>query len=125
MQLSILLPGLSLFTARFIKITSLNRNNLHRFRVEGFSLDYLILNICGYTFYGIYSTIGFFTDIKGAGTVLLGDLIFVYHAIPMVIILAIQCVIYPVLIFLIIEGKKQNLTPSINFGSQFMDLNPC
>jgi hypothetical protein len=30
------------------------------------------------------------------GTVLLGDLIFVYHAIPIVIVEAIQCLYYPV-----------------------------
>ena len=85
-------------------------------RVEGFSLDYLYLNLIGYTFYGIYSTIGYFTSIKGAGTtksnfhryhpiittigtVLLGDLIFVYHAIPIVIVEAVQCCYYPVRYF--------------------------
>ena len=49
----------------------------------------------GYAFYGIYTTIGYFTDIQGAGTVLLGDLLFVYHAIPLVILMAVQCWYYP------------------------------
>ena len=56
------------------------------YSVEGFSLDYLMLNLIGYTFYGIYSSIGYFTNTKGAGTVVLADLIFVYHAIPIVIL---------------------------------------
>ncbi len=64
--------------------------------VEGFSLDYLILNISGYIFYVIYSNVGYFTDLKGAGTVVIGDLIFVYHALLMVAIQIIQCLIYPV-----------------------------
>jgi cystinosin len=59
------------------------------------SLDFLVLNICGFVFYAIYSTIGFFTDIKGAGTVVLGDLIFAYHALVMVLIWLVQAVIYP------------------------------
>jgi hypothetical protein len=45
-----------------------------------------MLNLIGYNFYGIYSTVGYFTKISGAGTVVLPDLIFVYHAIPIVIV---------------------------------------
>ena len=63
-------------------------------RVEGFSLDYLVLNITGYTFYTIYSSVGYFTDITGAGTVVIADLFFVYHAGVMTIIQIIQCCIY-------------------------------
>lgn len=65
-------------------------------RVEGFSLDYLVFNITGYTFYIIYSSVGYFTDIKGAGTVVIADLVFVYHAALMVVIETIQCIIYEV-----------------------------
>jgi cystinosin len=63
-------------------------------RVEGFSLDYLMFNISGYALYSIYSSIGYFTTIKGAGTVVIGDLVFVYHSVLMVIIQIYQCTIY-------------------------------
>ena len=53
------------------------------------------MNISGYGFYTIYSTVGFFTDIEGAGTVLPADLFFCYHAVLMVAIETIQAVIYP------------------------------
>ncbi len=53
-----------------------------------------MFNITGYTFYGIYSSVGYFTTIEGAGTVVIADLIFVYHSILMVIIETIQCFIY-------------------------------
>ena len=65
------------------------------FRVEGFELNYLAMNISGYIFYGIYSTVGYFTDISGAGTVVIADLIFVYHALLMVTILTFQVLYYP------------------------------
>jgi hypothetical protein len=64
--------------------------------VEGFSLDYLAFNISGYTFYTIYSSIGYFTDIEGAGTVVIADLIFVYHSVILVAIQTFQCCIYEV-----------------------------
>lgn len=53
------------------------------------------MNICGYTLYGIYSTIGYFTSISGAGTVVFADIFFVYHAIAMVIIQSLQVLYYP------------------------------
>ncbi len=43
----------------------------------------------------IFSVIGTLKVIEG--TVLLGDLIFVYHAIPIVIVEAVQCCYYPVI----------------------------
>lgn len=58
-------------------------------------MDFIIYNIVGYTFYGIYSTLGFFFKDKGAGTVVIGDLVFIYHGIVMVAIWAIQAYIYP------------------------------
>jgi len=75
--------------------------------VEGFSLDYLIFNITGYTLYTIYSSIGYFTDIQGAGTVVIGDLIFVYHSVLMIIIQSIQCLIYEVISCLTQHGKNK------------------
>lgn len=59
-------------------------------------MDYLVFNISGYTFYGIYSTVGYFTDVKGAGTVVIADLIFIYHAIVMISVKVVQCFIYEV-----------------------------
>ena len=78
-----------------MRIINSNRIPLSLSRVEGYELNYLVMNISGYTFYGIYSTIGFFTNISGAGTVVIADLIFVYHAILMVIILTGQVFYYP------------------------------
>lgn len=54
------------------------------------------MNISGYMLYTIYMNIGYFTHIKGAGTVTLSDLIFVYHTMLMMILYTIQCIIYPV-----------------------------
>jgi hypothetical protein len=62
--------------------------------VEGFSLDYLVFNISGYTFYTIYSSVGYFSDIGGAGTVVIADLVFVYHSMLMIAIQVVQCCIY-------------------------------
>lgn len=59
-------------------------------RVEGFNLDYLVLNITGYGLYTIYSSVGYFTDIPGAGTVVIADLVFVYHGVLMVTIQVYQ-----------------------------------
>lgn len=64
--------------------------------VEGFSLDYLLLNVSGYTFYTIYTSLGYFTDLGGAGTVVIADLVFVYHSVLMVAIQVYQCCIYKV-----------------------------
>ena len=64
--------------------------------VEGFSLDYLVFNVSGYTFYTIYTTLGYFTDLEGAGTVVIADLVFVYHSVVMVAMQVYQCCIYKV-----------------------------
>lgn len=58
-------------------------------------MNYLIMNICGYTYYTLYSSIGYFTDIEGAGTVVILDLIYVYHAMFCVIIEGLQSLYYP------------------------------
>ena len=58
--------------------------------MEGFNLDYLVLNITGYGLYTIYSSVGYFTDIPGAGTVVIADLVFVYHGVLMVTIQVYQ-----------------------------------
>lgn len=58
-------------------------------------MNYLVMNICGDLLYGIYSTLGFFFLFKGAGTVVIADLVFIYHALLMCIILSVQAWIYP------------------------------
>ena len=63
-------------------------------RVEGFPLNYVLINVTGWTCYSTYTTLGYFTTIKGAGTVVLFDFVFVCHAMLMVAIGCIQCCIY-------------------------------
>jgi hypothetical protein len=63
--------------------------------VEGFSLNYLVFNIFGYSFYSIYNTLGYFLHMKGAGTVVVADLVFSYHALFVCGVLAMQTAVYP------------------------------
>lgn len=74
--------------------------------VEGFSLNYMLLNLNGNLLYTIYTSVGFFTKIQGPGTVVLADLIYVYYAIFMTLIELFQCFIYPVNIYSILERQK-------------------
>ncbi len=53
------------------------------------------MNTFGYTFYSIYSTLGYFFHAKGAGTVVVADLFFAYHALFICLVLGIQACIYP------------------------------
>lgn len=57
------------------------------------------MNFSGYLLYTIYTSLGYFTKIKGAGTVLLPDLLFVYHAMFMLLLFLIQFIIYPVTLY--------------------------
>eukprot|EP01017_Pseudomicrothorax_dubius_P029840 TRINITY_DN3663_c0_g1_i13.p1 TRINITY_DN3663_c0_g1~~TRINITY_DN3663_c0_g1_i13.p1 ORF type:complete len:318 (-),score=62.95 TRINITY_DN3663_c0_g1_i13:155-1024(-) len=64
--------------------------------VEGFSLDYHVLNITGYIFYTTYSTVGYFGGPShGVKGVTEQDLAFVYHALFAVTVLSVQILIYP------------------------------
>lgn len=67
------------------------------FRVEGFSFNYEVFNVCGYLFYSFYCTLGFFFHQQGAGTVVISDLVFAYHSLLMVAIEGVQCFIYKVI----------------------------
>lgn len=78
-------------------------------RVEGFSLNYFAFSFTGYTYYTIYLTLGRFTDIKGAGTVVIADLIFIYHTVIMIIIQLIQCITYDVSYCYNLERNKQTI----------------
>ena len=53
------------------------------------------MNLTGFSFYAIYSSFGYFDHDPGAGNVDLNDLCFAYHAIFIVILTSIQCIIYP------------------------------
>lgn len=55
------------------------------------------MNFSGYLLYTIYTSLGYFTHIKGAGTVLLADLLFVYHAMFMLLLFLCQFLLYPVI----------------------------
>jgi len=54
--------------------------------VEGLNLNYQVLNLSGFSFYSIYSSIGYFTVNESSGTVKLQDLLFSYHALMIVIV---------------------------------------
>ena len=58
-------------------------------------MNYFIMNVSGYTLYTLYTSIGFFTDLEGAGTVVLADLLFVYHAMFCLTIEIIQALYFP------------------------------
>jgi hypothetical protein len=76
-------------------------------RVEGFSLNYFAFSFTGYTFYTIYLSIGAFTDLEGAGTIVIADMVFIYHTVFVIIIQLIQCIIYQV-IFALFRREKIN-----------------
>ncbi len=58
-------------------------------------MDYLMMDVVGYVFYAIYSTLGYFFEFKGAGTVVIADLVFSYHALFITLVLSVQACIYP------------------------------
>jgi hypothetical protein len=68
--------------------------------VEGYSLKFQMLNLTGFTFYATYSSFGYFANDPGAGQVDINDLCFAYHAIFIVLVTGVQCIIYP-------KGKNQ------------------
>jgi len=86
--------------------------------VEGFSLKFEVLNITGFTFYSIYNCMSYFGKYEGAGNVDylnhfieinnlffqkvdVTDVTFSLHALLMVLIQAVQCLIYPVILYFI------------------------
>ena len=54
-----------------------------------------MLNFTGFLFYSIYSSLGYFDNDPGAGTVDLSDIAFGYHALFIISITGVQCIIYP------------------------------
>ena len=63
--------------------------------MQGYNYDYYIMAVNGTIFYLIYCMLGFFTNIKGAGTVLLGDLLWTVFNACFLIIQMVQFCIYP------------------------------
>lgn len=60
------------------------------------NLDYLTMNITGFTFYSVYCTYGYYYDgVKSTGTVDLNDLLFAYHGLFITFLTASQVFIYP------------------------------
>ena len=71
---------------------------IHRLcSVEGMNLDYLAMNVTGFTFYSLYCSYGYFfpDGHLSTGTVDLNDLLFAYHAIIVTLLTAVQAFIYP------------------------------
>lgn len=63
--------------------------------MEGFSYDFFILAFTGASFYSIYCLIGYFTEISGTGTVVLGDLLFALLTSLVLLVEMYQFHIYP------------------------------
>jgi cystinosin len=61
------------------------------------NLDYLIMNLTGFTFYSIYCSYGYFipSGYLVTGTIDLNDLFFAYHAILITLLTVVQAIIYP------------------------------
>ena len=61
------------------------------------NLDYLYMNLTGFTFYSIYCSYGYFYSGSSAetGQVDLNDLFFAYHALFITILTVVQSFIYP------------------------------
>lgn len=72
-------------------------NNTLIYSGEGVKLDYIILNITGYTALCIYSTTGYYNPDLGLGLVVLEDLIFTYHSLFMSLIAFILVLYFPVI----------------------------
>lgn len=84
------------------------------FRVEGLNLSYFALNFNGYAFYTIYSSVGYFIpEVKGAGTVVIADLIFVYNAMAMMLVQLFQFCIYEVSQVNMQKGKNRLSTTAV------------
>jgi len=74
--------------------------------VEGYKLDFQILNFTGFAFYSYIYIVGYFWQDKnpfdnyGLGKIEIQDLLFAVHAFIMVCVVGVQCFIYP-------RGKNQ------------------
>jgi hypothetical protein len=62
--------------------------------VDGFSIEFAILNVCGFFFYSLYSVGGYVYDRMGTGKVEVNDLGFAVHAFLISSIQLTQVFIY-------------------------------
>jgi len=73
--------------------------------VEGYKLDFQVLNFTGFAFYSFMYIVGYFWGSSnpfrnyGLGAVRIQDLLFAVHAFVIVCLTGVQCFIYP-------KGKK-------------------
>jgi cystinosin len=63
--------------------------------VEGMNLDFIFMNMTGFTFYSIYTTYGRWVNKDQTGQVDLQDCFFAYHAAGATVFCIIQSWIYP------------------------------
>jgi cystinosin len=79
--------------------------------VEGYKLDFQVLNFTGFAFYSYIYIIGYFWqdtnpyDNYGLGEIQIQDLLFAVHAFILVCIIGVQCFIYP-------RGKNEVSKPA-------------
>jgi hypothetical protein len=59
------------------------------------NLDFVVMNLTGFTFYSLYCSYGYFIKSDQTGQVDLNDVVFAYHAFFATFICVIQAVIYP------------------------------
>ena len=61
------------------------------------NLDFLAMNLTGFTFYSIYNSYGYFSPDAGpeTGQVDLNDVLFSYHALLISALTAIQAFVFP------------------------------
>eukprot|EP00743_Colponemidia_sp_Colp-15_P003337 GILK01003605.1.p1 GENE.GILK01003605.1~~GILK01003605.1.p1 ORF type:complete len:322 (-),score=34.72 GILK01003605.1:227-1090(-) len=69
-------------------------DNYRRKSVVGFSCDYLILNMTGFTCYAIYNIVGYIDPSAGAGNVVINDVAFAVHAWVLTAVQVVQLVMY-------------------------------
>jgi cystinosin len=71
--------------------------NFQRKSVEGYSLEFQLWNITGFTFYLLYTTIGYWQQHTTPGlthSITINDITFAGHAFCMNIALSIQCIVW-------------------------------
>lgn len=72
----------------------LYENWKHR-SVEGYKLDYQILNMISFFYYSLYTWYGYLNTGSQVGTVDVSDVVFASHAFLILCLTGIQCIIYP------------------------------
>jgi hypothetical protein len=63
--------------------------------VKGMNLDFVVMNMTGFTFYSLYNSYGYFVNSEQTGKVDLNDVLFGYHALFATLICMLQAAIFP------------------------------